>query len=581
MKPSVSHSQCTLEPRFSLIFKGQREHACKGEFSEQLRGILKLDAPNLAQLEAQAPVLLAQHSIREKLRSVQQSLCDCGFETEIAASWAYRNLAVSQELKQRFELLQGYGLTQSFALIRIHPRPGILRLMQISARWDEYKAHVLSHGHLLLELGAPGRESTGRQLQALREEVIHALESETPEENWQCLLAFALWPEDGQQLHQLLDKLCSRLQPESSAPGLAQVPNGSYVAAGYAMNRLLQLGDCPSQHDGLSEDIAGTLQQNWPLPGLCETRPNDPQRVDKIARVLGRFSLADEERASRSSDMLLRLDQADSLPVLPQLTRQVMQLTQDADTDIDALVRVVKTDPGLSARLLSVVNSSFYGLRQVVDSIDHAVVILGFEEISQLAMALSSDSLFQGLGSEAGKRMWQHSTICADLTAGLAHKLGIADAATAYTAALLHDVGHIVMRCIAPEITQDLSTRAQRLKLPFYEIEREFFGIDHAQLGAQLLRHWSLPESICVAVEQHHGLAAASAGINTTAALIGVADHLAHESRQSDSWCHATRLRHCHAAALQSALSAAGTDITALLHGAASPRHDFANSVAA
>jgi putative nucleotidyltransferase with HDIG domain len=166
-------------------------------------------------------------------------------------------------------------------------------------------------------------------------------------------------------------------------------------------------------------------------------------------------------------------------------------------------------DTSLSAKLLRMVNSAFYGFPVKVDTLSRAVTIVGSRQLTTLALGLSVLALFKDLpgGLVDMRSFWKHSIGCGVITSALAGPDAGVDVERLFVAGLLHDVGRLVLyRCLPRHLSRVLATaRAEGRVLR--EVERAVLGYDHALLGGMLLRRWRFPEHLEKAVRHHHGQA--------------------------------------------------------------------------
>lgn len=223
------------------------------------------------------------------------------------------------------------------------------------------------------------------------------------------------------------------------------------------------------------------------------------------------------------------------VPPLPAIVFALLRSLDADDANIARLARDIGQDPPLSARVLKVVNSPFYGMPGQVASLSEAVMVLGFSNVRSLALAasLSARFDFKPRGPLAPIRMWEHSfrtALCCRLLAGLARLNG----ETAFTVGLLHDIGRIALLNLDAE-RLDAILAAHGEGLPFDEAERRVLGFDHTRLGARLLERWRLPPAVVRAVECHHAPDAEPTARLTD--LLCVADALA-KNTEADPVAH-------------------------------------------
>jgi putative nucleotidyltransferase with HDIG domain len=161
-------------------------------------------------------------------------------------------------------------------------------------------------------------------------------------------------------------------------------------------------------------------------------------------------------------------------------------------------------DPALSAELLRVANSALYGFVQRIDSVNHAVVILGSENVKRLALTVSLAKFVGGfLRQDCLRTCWDHVIASAVLAEQLAQELHLSKD-RAYTAALLHDIGRLALLISYPDQYANLLATASQQNGDLLEGERRLFDIDHCATGRWLAQHWNLPPDFAAAISDHH-----------------------------------------------------------------------------
>ncbi len=198
---------------------------------------------------------------------------------------------------------------------------------------------------------------------------------------------------------------------------------------------------------------------------------------------------------------------AHMVPSLPAAAIEAARIVQDPDVDFNALARVIEFDPGLTADVLRMANSAYYGGAGTIDSVKHAVVRMGINIVFQMVTAsvigpLARDPV-DGYGLRSGS-LWQHSVAVALGTTELADTLGIDAPDYAFTAGLLHDIGKIVLGAFVEVDSNRIMEMVAYDKISFDAAEREVLGIDHTEVGAVLLENWNLPREIVQVVRWHH-----------------------------------------------------------------------------
>ncbi len=195
----------------------------------------------------------------------------------------------------------------------------------------------------------------------------------------------------------------------------------------------------------------------------------------------------------------------ESVQHLPLFTGTAVQLIRSVDRDDVSAVelsRLISTDAALSAHLLRIVNSSYYGLPRRIGTVSDALAVLGLDLVRRtVTAAVLQRPLFAYLhDTEVARAFWRHELQCAALARHLAPRLG-ADGESTYMAGLLHDVGRLVMLMQFPDRTEMLLHRHDDAR--GLEHERALFGFDHAQVGGALLESWGLPGHIVQAAHEH------------------------------------------------------------------------------
>ncbi len=201
------------------------------------------------------------------------------------------------------------------------------------------------------------------------------------------------------------------------------------------------------------------------------------------------------------------VERTTDLPTFSISAIEVMKAADSATVRSGQIAEILSRDQALSARVLRLANSAFYGLSRRVTSLNESVVVLGTRTVKNLAMVAATypwmSKPLKGYGLEP-KQMWYHSfgtALGAQLVAKVSRKC---DDQTAFTAGLLHDVGKVALCVWIDEKLKAIIYYAEREGITFDEAERKILGYDHCQVGEQLAINWNLPEEIVKAVRYHH-----------------------------------------------------------------------------
>jgi putative nucleotidyltransferase with HDIG domain len=212
-----------------------------------------------------------------------------------------------------------------------------------------------------------------------------------------------------------------------------------------------------------------------------------------------------------------------NLPPFPAVALQLMGLL-DSDVPVKDVVKLLRMDSALSAEILRVSNSPLYGLSRHVDSVSHAVVVLGGDAVKRLALTVALGRFTQKFMKHKGlRRCWDHSVACALIAEDLAEFAGQTQA-RAYTTGLLHDVGRLALLACYPDEYENLLAVAAENDFDFRTTEKKLFEIDHCSAGHWLCKSWNLPPDMTEAIARHHEEDLAQGSLTS---LIAVADGLA------------------------------------------------------
>jgi len=218
-----------------------------------------------------------------------------------------------------------------------------------------------------------------------------------------------------------------------------------------------------------------------------------------------------------------------SLVSLPEVCIQVNSMVDDERSSAADIARVISQDPGLTARLLKIANSSFYGFPSKIDTVSRAVTIIGTRELRFLVLAASAVRSFDRISSDDidMASFWRHSVYCGVIARLLAARCRVLHSERLFVAGLLHDVGRLILLSRIPDLVQVMHFRAQQAGEPMFEAERDVFDTDHGEVGAELMKRWRLPASLQSAAAYHHEPHRA-ADFALEASLVHIADVLAH-----------------------------------------------------
>ena len=196
---------------------------------------------------------------------------------------------------------------------------------------------------------------------------------------------------------------------------------------------------------------------------------------------------------------------ASDLPTIPVVATKVMQLIESESATAEELARVVASDPAVAARVLKISNSSFYGCQRQIQTLSHAIVVLGFGTLKSLVVAASVKQVYQPYGLTE-KMLWEHSFGAGLAARMIANETRMVSEEEAFLGGLFHDIGKIIMNTMNKLQFQDVMQRYYNDGLSFEEAEQRVFSYTHSEVGGLVIKKWNFPDMLMHAVLNHHML---------------------------------------------------------------------------
>lgn len=200
------------------------------------------------------------------------------------------------------------------------------------------------------------------------------------------------------------------------------------------------------------------------------------------------------------------MTQVRSFPGMPATAAKLLPLLKDQDTGAGEIEDILRYDPGLTANILKLTNSAYFGIPSRVSSVRQAVMLLGWKRLIQLVMTMCMSALMNkpipGYDLPRGE-LWRHSITVSIAAEILVKFLKIAEAEEVFTAALLHDVGKLILGGYVQEDLQTIDDMVNK-GISFEVAEYIVLGTDHAQVGGRILKNWAFPADLVNAVHWHH-----------------------------------------------------------------------------
>jgi len=256
-----------------------------------------------------------------------------------------------------------------------------------------------------------------------------------------------------------------------------------------------------------------------------------PCNVDNLALVIERSCALHE--LTENAEQLRIAAGATTLPSCPGLYMEITRLLAKPGSGPQDIAAVIERDTGMTAKLLQLANSAFFGVGRNVSRVRDAVLFLGADTIKTLTLSTEAFNKLapKGLQGFSIEEFQRHATLSARIAAAIL-PAGAAQQ-DAITAALLHDIGQLIAIADDRHQWQRLVEQARDRELPLHTVEQELQGITHAATGAYLLSLWGLPDEVVEAVAHHHDPGAVPSVALDAIGAVHIADALAHEVHHS------------------------------------------------
>lgn len=222
------------------------------------------------------------------------------------------------------------------------------------------------------------------------------------------------------------------------------------------------------------------------------------------------------------------LKESERIEPVPQVIHQLMALVDDPEVPVSEITELILYEPLVTANLLKLANSAAFGFKKKVNSVHDAVVLLGLKRVVELVLLNSVTkplkSAHQGYGLEEGQ-LWKQSVSCALMANAIAETIEAPEKHTVFTAALLKDIGVIVLDRHMGEAMAMIRKAMEVDSLSLVAAERQVLGIDHAHLGGLIAEKWNFSETLAGTIQNHH-LTDEVTDIPVQAAMVYLADSM-------------------------------------------------------
>jgi len=206
-------------------------------------------------------------------------------------------------------------------------------------------------------------------------------------------------------------------------------------------------------------------------------------------------------------DITSIMKKIDSLKPIPQVAHKIMSIVEDPESSLPDLSKVIGYDSSVTANLLKVANSAYFGRPGKFDSVHQAIVYLGMDHVVDLVLLSSgADNLKPeqtGYDLQKGD-LWKYSVLSALIARELAENKGIGETHLIFTAALLKDIGKVILDQYVGDAFEQINTTVLEQNLTFREAEKQIIGIDHAELGGMVAKSWNFSSKMVEIIQNHH-----------------------------------------------------------------------------
>jgi len=225
------------------------------------------------------------------------------------------------------------------------------------------------------------------------------------------------------------------------------------------------------------------------------------------------------------------------LPTLPTIVAKMLTLVDNPRTSASSLSRLISTDQSLTARILKIANSAYYGYPRQIATVNTAIVVMGFNAVKEMGLSLSVFDMFADLSSVAHfdiTQYWRHSIGCGIASKLIARRYYTDKHGEAFVAGLLHDIGKVIVNRYMHDEFVEIITTVAKDNDSYDDVEIKILGTHHGQIGSWLAEKWLLPVFISQAIQYHHFPWLAEKN-QISVAIVSLADYLCHISNAGAS----------------------------------------------
>ncbi len=258
------------------------------------------------------------------------------------------------------------------------------------------------------------------------------------------------------------------------------------------------------------------------------TKPCDP---DDLKRTI--CDALNAKKSIKKPDLASYFSEMKTLPTLPDSYLKLKEAIERPTTSFDTIAMIVSKDLSITAKILHLVNSAFFGLRNRIENIKQALTYLGLETLKAVMLTAEVFGQFseQEIQRFSIRQLYEHSMTVSHLARKIAKSTGKTGAFIdeVSMAGMLHDIGKLILIRNKPDEYESVLNEIKQSSAPSYEVENKVLNLTHAELGAYLMRLWGLPETIVSAIHDHHTILQESEETLSCSTVIYIADILCHQ----------------------------------------------------
>jgi HD-like signal output (HDOD) protein len=223
--------------------------------------------------------------------------------------------------------------------------------------------------------------------------------------------------------------------------------------------------------------------------------------------------VAGENKTSITPEMLV--EGTVGLVSLPEISVKINEMVDDPKCSAAHIGKVIGKDAALTARLLKIVNSAFYRFPSRVETVSRAITIIGYRELRDLVFAATVSGMFERISTDIIDldSFWRHGIYSGILSRLIADNCQVLHGERLFVAGLMHDIGQLIISYKLPKLMRAIMDLSDKEGIALYEAEAQILGFTHAEVGAELMKAWSFPETQQNVARYHHNPSAAKDSI--------------------------------------------------------------------